>query len=989
VTIRQNRLLGIVLGLAATAATTAASLRWGETLERRALDWRFRHAQRLEASPRIVHVDIDDGSLERIGRWPWHRDVLADLVRTLHELGAAAIALDLILDAPQPARVEHLDSVFGDAGEEMLGRLNEENIVFPDRELADAIRRSGNVFIGAHFELRPPGTPPSQREAALQALRTSLDVTAPPAPELHAVLALVEQFDLDEISLATALGVDASRSARILPAAKRDAAAVLAARFFREQPDADFVGFLAHMLPGADPQAVTPDVRDLRIAFDQERALKTLVARSTSEPRDALGRMPMASGVIPPLETLGAAARDIGFVVFRRDADGFVRQMPLLVEYEGRLIKQLGFAVACHALGLTNADLNWSPDGRLEIDLKPPESARRVQLDRNGEMIIPWTTSGTRWRQGADFRHLPSASVLAIAFDRRHIRENDRRIRYLTDRHLVPVARGEFVAQYVRKTEELLSLSRAQRQDAQAGREESESFRERAARIADLESELARERENTEAAVRMFHNSIQGLDPESDEETEQFDAYRQAHSVLTERIEPLRRANETLAERIAAATNELRPLLQDRLVFVGYTATAEGDIVPTAIDHDLPGVMAHSNVANAFLNGRFIARPPRVAEVVLVLLFGIVVTLLTATRGPIQTLLLVLGLTAGYAVVNVALLFAWLRMWVVLPAPILTAGAAWAVVTVWRQLTAERQKRYVQSQLAEFTDPALARRIAEDPAAAEALQRVENREVSCFFSDLAGFTSIAEGCESGRVQRVLNTYMDRMSEVLFHHEAFVNKFLGDGIMAFFNPNVNPQPDHARLACEAALEAFDALERLKREMKDAEPLYDRLHMRIGLATGVGGVGRYGSRRKADYTVIGDVANLAARLEPANKVFGTRLLVSGPTREVVQDLYEWRYVAELQVKGKQQTVPVFELVCRKGGLIDDLREYIDRFEQGVALYRQQRWDECIVQFMRILARRVDDLGASAYVDACQEKKLFPPSDGWNGALELKEK
>jgi adenylate cyclase len=137
------------------------------------------------------------------------------------------------------------------------------------------------------------------------------------------------------------------------------------------------------------------------------------------------------------------------------------------------------------------------------------------------------------------------------------------------------------------------------------------------------------------------------------------------------------------------------------------------------------------------------------------------------------------------------------------------------------------------------------------------------------------------------------------------------------------------------------------------------------------------------------VIGDVVNLAARLEPANKVFGTKVMVSGPTREAIADRYEFRYLAELQVKGKARTVPVYEIVCRKGKLTEEQRKYIERFEAGVELYKQRKWDECIVQFTRILARRPDDAGASRYIDACQEFKEFPPPDEWQGALELVEK
>ncbi len=230
-----------------------------------------------------------------------------------------------------------------------------------------------------------------------------------------------------------------------------------------------------------------------------------------------------------------------------------------------------------------------------------------------------------------------------------------------------------------------------------------------------------------------------------------------------------------------------------------------------------------------------------------------------------------------------------------------------------------------------------------------------------------------------------------MSRAIWSGRGLINKFMGDGIMAFFNASVDPIDEHPRVACETALRAFAELDALKREKRDTPDaaIFDQLHMRVGLASGLCKNGDMGSELKADYTVIGDVVNLAARLEPANKVFGTQVMVSGPTRDAVVDDYEFRYLAELQVKGKSLTVPVYEIVCPKGQLTPEQREYIERFEKGVELYKQRKWDECIVHFTRILARRFDDTGASRYIDACQEFKTFSPDDDWKGSLELKEK
>jgi adenylate cyclase len=381
---------------------------------------------------------------------------------------------------------------------------------------------------------------------------------------------------------------------------------------------------------------------------------------------------------------------------------------------------------------------------------------------------------------------------------------------------------------------------------------------------------------------------------------------------------------------------------------------------------------------------------PRYWEIAAVLALGAAVSLLTATRGPAITFLSTIGVMLLYAALNTLVIFRR-DVWMIVAAALITAFLVWAFVTLFRQLTAERERRIFAQHLRQYTSPAIAERIAEDPGAAQAFKSVQSRDITCLFTDLAGFTSISEQEDAETVQYVLNTYLERMAEVVWARRGLLNKFMGDGIMAFFNPSVDPQPDHARIACEVTLDSFDALEKLKAEQAGgpAGRVFERLGMRAGLATGMCKNGDFGSELKADYTVIGDVVNLAARLEPANKVFGTSILVSGETRARVQDLFEFRYLAELQVKGKARTVPVFEIVCRKGALTPERREYIERFEAGVALYKAQRWDECMMHFTRLLARNPDDPGADRYINACQELKSFPPEDGWSGALELKEK
>src|SRR5262249_41029112 len=158
----------------------------------------------------------------------------------------------------------------------------------------------------------------------------------------------------------------------------------------------------------------------------------------------------------------------------------------------------------------------------------------------------------------------------------------------------------------------------------------------------------------------------------------------------------------------------------------------------------------------------------------------------------------------------------------------------------------DQQRREIRRQLGEYTSPALASRISDDPRAVNLLTKVESRPVTCFVSDLRGFTTMAEQIDPERTRTVLNVYLDRMSEVLHRHQALINKFMGDGIFAFFNSSVLPMADHPREACEAALDCLATLEQLRREQRErgGDDLIQQFAMRIGLATGVAGVGDFG-------------------------------------------------------------------------------------------------------------------------------------------------
>lgn len=1041
--------IGFLVGLAATLLLAAhvfwleprlpGRARLFERLEYQSFDFRINYCNTLGPASPLVHLDIDDNALTRVGRWPWRRRDLADLIRVTSELGARSILIDLLFDEPQPVSIND-PAYSGDADIEgpsaVVGELSDANRVFDDLELAEAIRSSGRVILSVQGDVPPPGEASVRRrveallqggESDWQTIAQRLDATTAAGRDLvrrdvlrtRAAAELSRRFTLGETELAAVLGARVEDVREVIAGAKSRAAAARMRELFRAgRPTLD--GALRAILGEANGGR-SADRRDVVAAYREalgweamKPAMIPLANGLLPAPGAGTGRMRelphRAESLSPVYFMFGRAAADVGAVNFRGDSDGVVRRVPPLILADEGVLRHLGVAGACRDLGISIADVALSGENELVLG-----GAGRVAapLDAGANLIIHWTSTGRKWRQGEDFPHISAAKAWTIVDARRQIAANETTMAYLLA-EIVAAARGEATiergasggesasatvsgdAAYRQKVNEQFALSRAAHLARLRGDRAAEEIAQMEQRAAALLAEIGEEQEQAIAAVEAACAELESLPPgelAGDAALKaDYDRYMGARRLVADDLAQLKQANARLQEMADAAQRELGPRLRDKIVLLGFAATAQGDIVSTPIDPVTNGVMCHAHVLNSLLQRRFIRTTGTAAAAAVFMVLGGLVSLITARLGPWRSLLATAALLGAFGLFNALWLFQRCDIWLPLAGPVVSGGVAWAVVTLFRQLTAEKDRRMFARQLSTYTSPAIAAKIAESPAAMAAFKTVQTRDVTCLFSDLAGFTTISEQQDAEVVQLVLNTYLRRMSEVIWAQRGLINKFMGDGIMAFFNPSVDPMPDHPRVACETALLMLEALEALKREhgTGTADGVFQQLDMRIGLATGLAKNGDLGSDLKADYTVIGDVVNLAARLEPANKVFGTKLMISGATREAVKDAYEFRHLAELQVKGKKTTVPVYELIGRRGTLTEDERAYVERFEAGVALYKAMKWDACIVHFTRMLARRPDDAGASRYIDACQELKQFPPDEGeWRGALELKEK
>ena len=228
---------------------------------------------------------------------------------------------------------------------------------------------------------------------------------------------------------------------------------------------------------------------------------------------------------------------------------------------------------------------------------------------------------------------------------------------------------------------------------------------------------------------------------------------------------------------------------------------------------------------------------------------------------------------------------------------------------------------------------------------------------------------------------LLNEYLTPMTELVFKYRGTLDKYMGDAIMAFYGAPV-AFPDHPRAACRTALDMMEELANLRVGWRERN--LPELDIGIGLNTGSMSVGNMGSVNRFDYTVMGDHVNLGSRLEGLNKQYGTHIIISQYTRDAVGDHFTCRELDSVAVKGKTEPVRIFELVHR-GPPVPDQDSWIDSFEQGLRIYREQRWDDASPVFEELAASR-DDVTAKIYVQRCLDMKASPPGEDWDGVFKM---
>jgi class 3 adenylate cyclase len=268
----------------------------------------------------------------------------------------------------------------------------------------------------------------------------------------------------------------------------------------------------------------------------------------------------------------------------------------------------------------------------------------------------------------------------------------------------------------------------------------------------------------------------------------------------------------------------------------------------------------------------------------------------------------------------------------------------------------------------------------------------QRRVMTVLFCDMKGFTRLSEGMTPQGLVKVMNHFLTAMSEQVRTNHGVIDKYIGDAVMAYWGPPFTGNGEDARLASLAAIGMLGRIEALRTELPEllgVRSAGSECDVRIGIATGEVLVGSIGSEFMMSYTVMGDAVNLASRFVGANKVYGTRCLISDAAKLATGDTVEMREIDRLVVAGQTHSETVFEIMAVKGDLKPEQSALRDHYAAGLAAYRARRWDDARRAFRAALEAVPGDEPSNVFIGRIEEFAKNPPPADWDGAWHFDRK
>jgi adenylate cyclase len=431
-----------------------------------------------------------------------------------------------------------------------------------------------------------------------------------------------------------------------------------------------------------------------------------------------------------------------------------------------------------------------------------------------------------------------------------------------------------------------------------------------------------------------------------------------------------------------------------RLVLIGTSSVGLLDTKTTPLDPVMPGVEVHAQVLESVLTRTVLSQPNYAigAELCAALLLGIAVIWLAPMFGPI-TLVAVGALFAALLTGTSWYFYTRHRLLIDFTYPLLSTTLIYLSLIFSNFVREQRQRRRIRSAFSQYLSPALVEQLAQSPE--KLVLGGEEREMTIMFSDVRGFTSIAESYrhDPHGLTTLMNRFLTPLTNAILDRDGTIDKYMGDAIMAFWNAPLD-DPHHQVNACDAALDMLERIEALNkvRETEAAQGghVYLPIQVGVGLNTGTCVVGNMGSDLRFDYSVLGDSVNLASRLEGQSKEYGFPIIVGSKTALAAKSRFAILELDFIMVKGKTEPEVIYAIAGRQEMATSESFQLLRNLTiEMLACYRSRDWEGALFAIER---GRSSDVGHllrllyDLYEKRLRAYQLNPPPAEWNGAYAL---
>lgn len=442
-------------------------------------------------------------------------------------------------------------------------------------------------------------------------------------------------------------------------------------------------------------------------------------------------------------------------------------------------------------------------------------------------------------------------------------------------------------------------------------------------------------------------------------------------------------------------------VFKDKIVLIGSTMPEDKDILAVSIskgekegDNLIFGVEYHANFIQSVIDKRFIERQSQTSLIIVVILITTFFFAGSMLLKNIKTKYSIFMESINFVLMICALFLLRILSFYLfdnhsylfnLFTPSVAVVVAYFAATSYNLAIEIKQKAMIKNMFSQYVSSSIVDSLISNPE--KLILGGEKKKLTVLFSDIADFSTFAEKRTPTELVDFLTEYLGDMTNIVLEHKGTLDKFIGDAVMAFWGAPID-QPDHATLACKAAL----AMQEKTREIRGKWLANDNIEikMRIGINTGEMVVGNFGGSKRFDYTVMGDSVNLASRLEGVCKEYCTNILIGEKTYEMIKDEFVTREIDYLVVKGKSKPERVRELVALKTDFVNTWTyDLIARYTEGLRLYRNREFEKAKSAFIEVLSISPTDAPSLLFLKRCEFYEKNPPDEEWKGVFKMERK